>query len=108
MITLTPAAFYTRPSDRENQFLIKKVCHPQAKIRWKQKYLPKNKMSAKYHFFCAEINVDKARLYGAQKGLQLESPILTLRIITKRLLEELKRMVDQDFRISLGITTLEG
>ena len=36
-------------------------------------------MSAKYQFFCAEINVDNARLYGAQNGLQLVSSISTLK-----------------------------
>ena len=65
-------------------------------------------MSTKYNFFCAEIIVEipdyvDSTLWSTKMGCNCHL-LGQLEIV----IGELKRMVAQDFRISLGITTLEG
>ena len=109
MITLTPAGLYTRPSNRESKFLIRKVLRSvvaKNTLETKRRCFTNTltfHMSAKYHFFCVEIIV-KIPGYVEHKTWCNCHLLGQLEIV----IGELKRMVAQDFRISLGITTLEG
>ena len=109
LITLTPAGLYTQPSNRESKFLIRKVLRSAAAkntLETKRSCFTNTltfHMSAKYHFFCVEIIV-KIPGYVEHKTWCNCHLLGQLEIV----IGELKRMVAQDFRISLGITTLEG